>query len=364
MSEQPVNPQGGTEPMPITDEQSAVSAISDMLEPEEAKPAPKEQPAEDNLPEDQRADNPDEPEPEAAPEDAPEATDDSVELPSSLADLTEALGVEPEDFMNIKTTVKVDGKATEVTLAEAIAGYQKDADYRQKTESLATQRREFEAQTQQANAQFQQKAQALDGMIEILQAELGSGPTEADLAYLIDENPAEYIRQTNALKQRAARLAQFQHQRGQMLEQEQQEMHSRIADYRRKEQQALLSKIPGLDNPEKGNAVQRQVAATLGEFGYSEDEVKQYMAGPFDHRLIVMAMELNDLKQQKAKGSAAVKKIALKPKVSKPGVSKGTKGEDEQRQELRNRIRRHGRDMGRRKGASDADAQAFVKSLL
>ena len=363
MSEQPVHPEAGTE-QPITDERSAVEAIATRLEPEEAPQEAQEPTTDDHLTqEDQPAETEVvEGDGEASPQ--PEEPESAVELPGTLSDLIAAIDVDPDQFMGIKTTVTVDGKPEEVSLSDAIAGYRREADYTQKTQALALQRQEFEQQQQRVNAEFQQKSQHVDGMIQALQEELQNGPSEDDLAYLVNENPAEYIRQTNALKARQQRLQQFMQQRGQMFQQEQQAMQQQIGEYRKTQQEALRAKVPGIDNPEKGNAVQKEVIGTLGQYGFTPEEVQQYMAGPFDHRLIVMALELNALKQEKAKGKEAVKKIALKPKVTPPGTGRTAKTEDEQTQELRNRLRRQGRDRTRRKGASDDLAMQYVKSKL
>ena len=50
--------------------------------------------------------------------------------------------------------VKVDGEDMEVTLEEALAGYQRDSDYRKKTMTVAEQRKEVEAKAAAIDAKL------------------------------------------------------------------------------------------------------------------------------------------------------------------------------------------------------------------
>ena len=93
---------------------------------------------------------PQEPEqPEDAPEQEVDAEEDAEqpdpEEPEGDTEQTEE-AEEPEDPETPpqKFTVKIDGEAHEVTLEEALKGYQRESDYRQKTMALAEQRKAFE----------------------------------------------------------------------------------------------------------------------------------------------------------------------------------------------------------------------------
>jgi hypothetical protein len=87
------------------------------------------------------------------------------------------------------------------------------------------------------------------------------------------------------------------------------------------------------------------------------------MSGPFDSRLIRVALKLDELTQQRDKGKEAVKKVALKPKIAKPGASSGKKGDSEKLDDLRAKLRRHGKSRARNPSA-EKDAVAFVRNLL
>lgn len=380
MSEQAVNPGRGTAPngQPIMNEAEAALAVDRMLNPTADNQRPRKRTQEvTQQAEPQGEAEPEltgeaEGEPEGAPEEieepeseqpADELDDGSPELPERLAELSEALEMEPDALLALKVPVNIDGKVGEVTLSEAISGYQKDQDYRRKTEALSQERQSFQANVQQAQAAFQQKTQVIDTMIEALRGELAMGPSEEDLVHLINEgNTAEYLRQKASIDAKRGRLQQFQQQRAQQMQQETQEQLHNIARYRQSQQQALLAKYPGIDNPAEGAKLQAQVEQILGEFGFSKEELTHYMQGPWDHRMIDLALKYNTLRQMQKNGKDAVKKIALKPKITKPGSPKQSKGQTERRQTLRDKLRT-ARNRNRR-GATERDAAAYVQSLL
>lgn len=142
----------------------AADAFAEMLGArDEANPPTDEAPAEDTTdevddPEQAEVDDPDlidldadeldELEPDEADEDV---EDDDTE--GEDGDDEETSDEDAETYV-----VKVDGEEIEVTLDEALQGYQRDADYRRKTQALAEQRRQFE-QEQQELTEFQEQAQ-------------------------------------------------------------------------------------------------------------------------------------------------------------------------------------------------------------
>lgn len=80
-------------------------------------------------------------------------TDEVVETPSlEPAGSTVAEGVEApdtpvlpvEEYSDYRVPIKVDGEELQVPLSEAIAGYQRQADYTRKTQELSQQRQQFE----------------------------------------------------------------------------------------------------------------------------------------------------------------------------------------------------------------------------
>jgi len=85
---------------------------------------------------------------------------------STLHELLAAGAVDPSA---LQVAIKVNGTEENITLAEALEGYSREADYRHKTTELAEQRRALDAERQtatQAVAQIGQQAQALRGVLD------------------------------------------------------------------------------------------------------------------------------------------------------------------------------------------------------
>jgi hypothetical protein len=69
---------------------------------------------------------------------------------------------EPDAQTDTAYTVKIDGEEFEVTLDELRNGYQRQADYTRKSQSLAEQRKAYEANLQAVQAERNQYAQVLE----------------------------------------------------------------------------------------------------------------------------------------------------------------------------------------------------------
>lgn len=93
-------------------------------------------------------------------EDLDDNSDEEVE--SGETEESDESDDEVEDASDSETyTVKVDGETVEVTLKEALAGYQRQADYTRKMQALAEERKQFEEASEEIGGVLQQ-VQALD----------------------------------------------------------------------------------------------------------------------------------------------------------------------------------------------------------
>ena len=256
-------------------------------------------------PQEGRADEAEEPEtPEAAADDA-ETTGEEPETDAEQAEPDEA---EEEP----RYRVKVNGEEIEVTLSELQAGYQKDADYRQKTAKLGEERKSLDARKAEIEAAQQQletlKLQAL--------AAAGEEP-EPDWVKLAAEDPIGTFEAKAKWDARQKQRAEAQQQLQQRYEAQRREIATR-------EWEALLSKVPEWRDPVKADAASRELAAAASEhYGIPQQE----FASNLDHRLLLMLKDAAAYRAlQKAK-PAVEKKIAAAPKVQTPG-SPRTRSED------------------------------------
>ena len=85
----------------------------------------------------------------------------------------------------------VNGEKIEVDLEELKAGYQKDADYRRKTEELAIERRQLQSESDRLKNEYSTKMDDLNNLTATLNAELNNELNSKELDKLYDEDPTE-----------------------------------------------------------------------------------------------------------------------------------------------------------------------------
>lgn len=193
--------------------------------------------------------------------------------------------------------VKVDGEELQVTLEEALAGYQRDSDYRKKTMKVAEDRKAIEAR----NAEIDARLQELDSFIKREEETI-------DWQALRRDNPELYLEKREALdearkvqeKATAERQKQLQEQRQQFIQ---------------TEAQRLTEAMGPTWTGEQRDKDMQAADEYLKSMGVSEEEI----AGIIDHRLwrmIIDASKAYKFSQTKQKVRKEVRKA---PKSVKPG---------------------------------------------
>ena len=122
-----------------------------------------------------------------------DAADDETQEEQSEEDEESEEQDQPTHF-----TVKVDGKEVEVTLDELQKGYSRTQDYTRKTQQIAEIRKQVEVETEAVRAERAQYAQ----MLGALQAQLQGTETQIDWDRLYQEDPIEWVRQREVMRER------------------------------------------------------------------------------------------------------------------------------------------------------------------
>jgi len=364
------NPRLGAEGRPETTEEQAIAAVAARLEPqleltptEENEPTPSTEPANQEEPERSAESTESQTEADAEPSSEDDATTEPTaeteELPDTLSGLAEAIGMdEAELASHLKMPIRVNGETQMVTLADAASGQQMDADYRQKTQSLADERRQFDADKQQASQALQQRLQAADERLAALTQQIQAEYPAADMTRLATEDPAEYVRLK--AQQDAHREALSGQYRAQEAERQRigQERQSEMAQYRESQQELLVQKIPELTNSDKLEGFEKSMMTYLGEVGFTEDEVTGFVSGAFDHRQVLLIRDAMRYRGMQDKRKTITKTLKGLPRVQKPGASptrrRAQAGDDVT--EARQRVSRT--------GATTEDAVGLVRRLL
>ena len=302
MSDNQGNPLKGSE----TDLQKATKAVNGLLNPKEEETigqqeAPKEE-IKQNSPEPENVeseeDQPQEQEISEETENEDEVSEQDVSQDEEQIDTQEKLEDSPS------YTVKVNGQELDVTLDELRNGYSRDADYRQKTEELSNQRKNFQSESEKQRQDYSQKLNELNQRLSTAQQDLNAEINSADLDRMYDEDPTEAARVERKLKKKQDAL-------NQSLQQAQAEQKEQFSSFLQDQQRKLVSKMPEFSDPAKASNLKANMKSTLNNYGFNDQEVAQV----YDHRIVML---VNDAMKYRSMQNS---KPNIAKKITKPGKS-------------------------------------------
>jgi len=214
--------------------------------------------------------------------------------------------------------VIINGEKIDVDLDELKAGYQKDADYRRKTEEIAIEKRELKSAEDRLKNQYSTKIDNLNSLVATLNAEINNDMNSKELDALWDEDPTEAARVDRKIQKRKQTIQQAQ----QKLREHQQTQFQEIL---REEQKKLHLKHPELADPIKGTSVKSNIMNYLSSKGFSNEDVARiYDSRYFD--VIMDGMKANatkpNLVSKKVKPSKFVKSGVKSTKEDMDGQSR------------------------------------------
>ena len=281
----------------------AASAISAMLAPEKGQAELDEtQPAEESDEDSEAAASEED---ESGVEDAPD--DETLEEQSGEEEETEE-GEQPQTF-----TVKVDGKEVSVTLDELQKGYSRTQDYTRKTQQIAEVRKQVEQETHAVRAEREQYAQLLGA----LQAQLQSSEPQIDLDRLYHEDPIEWVRQKEVMRERQEKLGAIQSEQQRLSQVAQYEQQRAMEAQLASQQEALLAALPDWKDPKKAKAEKALVIESAKAAGFTDEDLKSV----YDHRLVLLLRKAALFDQMVSKRQGIKPVVNNGPRPAKPGAA-------------------------------------------
>ena len=209
--------------------------------------------------------------------------------------------------------VIVNGEKIDVYLEELKAGYQKDADYRRKTEEIAIEKRELKSEEDRLKNQYSTKMEDLNSLVATLNAEINNDMNSKELDALWDEDPTEAAKIDRRIQKRKQTIQQAQ----QKLREHQQAQFQEIL---KEEQRKLHLKHPEIADPVKGTAVKSEIMNYLSSKGFSNEDVARI----YDSRYFDVIMDGMSFTKSKSVKPGLVSKKVKPTKFVKSGV-KATK---------------------------------------
>jgi len=310
MSENQGNPLQGSE----TDLQKATKALDGLLNPKEEETIGQQEPPKEEIKQ-----NSPEPENVESQEDQPQEQEISEETESEEEEVSEQDVSQDEEQIDTQEKledstykVKVAGQELEVTLDELRNGYSRDADYRQKTEELSNQRKNFQSESEKQRLNYSQKLNQVNELMSMAQKELNAEKNSVDLEQMYEDDPTEAMRVEHRLRKKQERLDSAKAKT-------QAEQKIQFDTFLQEQKQLLEKKMPEFTDPAKVSTLKANMKSTLNNYGFNDQEVAQV----YDHRIVMLvndAMKYRNLQNSKPN---LAKKISKPGKVFSSGVKQG-----------------------------------------
>ena len=228
----------------------------------------------------------------------------------------------------------VDLKGQKVSIKELKAGYFRQADYTQKTQALAEQRRQVEAVTAEVLRERQSALEALAAAQNYMQQAM---PQEPNWQQLYMENPQEYAIQREAWRSMKEQQQAMQARQAQLMQQAQQQQARQQQEFLQQELGKLLEALPSWNKDEVRAKEQERIVTWGQKQGYSREE----LASITDHRALLIARKAMLYDEMLAR------KASLKPSPTKtrgvavPGAAQTGRASSRER-EARQRFAKSG----------------------
>ena len=267
----------------------------------------------------------------------------------NIEDNTEATSKAQEELYK----VKIGDQELEVTLDEALKGYQRESDYTKKTQDLGNQRRDIETQQDSLKKELEavknsrsQYEQQLTELTKHLNQD-----SNIDWETLYRENPADYIKlkADEDKRKEALQLTQLEQQR--INEEKRKEQEKVYNNYLVKERQILAEKMPVYADKEKGPQLLEKLTSFALEQGYTQKEISMMV----DHRAVLLLADAYRYNQIK-KSKLANKKVKITPRTVTSNAS-NVREDSEEKQNVEKRMSRL-KQSGHLK-----DAQSVLKEM-
>lgn len=286
---------------------------------------------------------------QAADEEVDEEAEPEKEAPE-YANLTEYLTkaeIDPDSFLDLPVTVKVDGETRDIPLKDVIKSYQLESHVNNKSIEYSDKLRTFEtekAQVQQALAQTIQQTQTLYQMAE--KAVLGEY-ANVDWAALKAQDPARFAAETIEYQHRINAIRGQLEQAHQARAMEAQRAQEATAKLLPQQREKMFETIPEWRDPAKFEASRKDILDYGKKLGFSDAD----MSNITDYRFMKVLHDAARYGSLQASQPAVLKKVRAAPQMSRPGARTQRDPKAVAYQQANERLARNPRDQ---------DAQAAV----
>lgn len=208
--------------------------------------------------------------------------------------------------------VKLDGQDYEVTLDEALAGYQRQQDYTKKTQAIAEDKKQALAEQEAAKNERLQYQQRLE---QVLQQQESSQPQEPDWDSLYEADPLEWMKQKENFRSQKERNLELHQEQYRMRQQQEYEQQEQMKTHLSQQHQALIDAIPEWQDQKVMQQEKAQIRDYALTIGYNSEEISQV----YDARAVQALRHGMIASGLSGKGKVKLKPVAPAIRALTPG---------------------------------------------
>jgi hypothetical protein len=246
---------------------------------------------------------------------APAGTEEGPEY-ANLDDYLTKSQIDPESFRQMPVTVKVDGKTSQIPLADLIRSYQTDAHVTQKSQAFADQQRQWEAQKQTVTQSLQTHLQTVTNLVTLAHQELLRDYQGIDWNKLQTEDPIRWSVLNAQFQQRNGKIQQAMQQTAAQYRAQQESQAQELAQRLPQEQEAMFTAVPQWRDDAKFKADRAEMQAMAQKMGFTQAELSQI----YDHRYMLALHYASQFLKLQAQSPQTLKKVRAAPQMASPGA--------------------------------------------
>lgn len=209
-------------------------------------------------------------------------------------------------------SVRVDGQEQKVTLDELLNGYQRQDDYTRKTQAIAEQRKQAEAELAAARAERQRYAET----VRQLEAQISQAQPEPDWNKLYAEDPLEYVRQKDLWRDQRERRQALQAEQARLAQLQEAEQRAHLEQHLAAERQRLVEAIPEWRDEQRAAKERDAIVTWAKRAGFSDHE----LARAYDHKAVTTLRKAMLYDELMGKSLADKQTPKPAPAMARPGT--------------------------------------------
>jgi len=249
----------------------------------------------------------------------------------------EVAAAEPEEeFIDLV----VNGEQVKKTKSEVSELAQKGLDYTQKTQQLAEQRRQAQAEINAKAEEFKMREAVIEHLAEAKSLETQLKQYQGvDWNALVDSDPIQAMkldRQYRELQSAYSQKVNDIQAAQQNISAQQQHFTQELLQ---REKQSMIEAIPDWKDAEKSKSERAEIKASLQKAGFTPEEIENLS----DHRSVVIARKAMLYDQMMSKKPEVQKRVAEAPKPVRPGSTQQRNQKGDAYQKNRDQLKKTGR---------------------